>query len=360
MTNLLCLLVGIALPLLAVLLAARRALRPVASAAAYRNVAWRLGLEADTRGTSVRGHLEGRRLFVGTVQEPARGRQVHRAVLEFDLPLGLGLSLKPRGMASRLRNRTQRQRAPGDLGEPELDEALDVHTTDPAASRGLFSDPVRNALAAVWRRWPDVEIDDRGVAVTLRTPPQSEARLRELIDALRALAIAMEEARLSVDGDPSLLAAAAGWAEVSAARGLTFLPQLPALVGEHRGRRAQVVAARLGDRWTAEVRVRAAPHPATGLRLRPHLGAGPLGAGRQDIVVGDAPFDDAFIVIGYDPTSVRSLLAADARAALIQAHHLGRVLVNDAVFELTELPVDTSSIDQALSTLSDTADRFGW
>jgi hypothetical protein len=360
MTNLLCLLVGIAIPLLAVLLAARRALRPVAAAAAYRNVAWRLGLEADTRGTSIRGQLEGRRLFVGTVETPALGRRAHRGVLEFDLPLGLGLSLKPRGMASRLRNRTQRQRPPGPLGEPELDEALDVRTTDPAATRALFSDPVRNALSDLWRRWPDLEIDDRGLSVLLRNPPQSEARLRELIDALRGLAGAMEEARLAVDGDPTLVMQTESWQAIAATRGLTFLPQLPALVGEHRGRRVQVVAAKGLAGWTAEVRVRPLPHPATGLRLRPHLDAGPLGAGRQDIVVGDALFDDAFIVIGYDPTSVRSLLGPDARVALTAAHQLGRVLVNDAVLELTELPLDAPTLDSALSALSDAAESFGW
>jgi hypothetical protein len=77
-------------------------------------------------------------------------------------------------------------------------------------------------------------------------------------------------------------------------------------------------------------------------------------------VVGDALFDDAFIVIGYDPTSVRSLLGPDARVALTAAHQLGRVLVNDAVLELTELPLDAPTLDSALSALSDAAESFGW
>ena len=47
MLPLLCLLVGIALPLVAAGVLLRRGLRPLAAATAYRNAAWRLGLDVE-------------------------------------------------------------------------------------------------------------------------------------------------------------------------------------------------------------------------------------------------------------------------------------------------------------------------
>ena len=74
LSSLLCLLTGTALPTGAAFLLVRRATRQLAVSETYGSVSRELGLDVDTRGLSLRGHLGEQRLWVGDVD---RGSVLH-------------------------------------------------------------------------------------------------------------------------------------------------------------------------------------------------------------------------------------------------------------------------------------------
>ena len=87
-----------------------------------------------------------------------------------------------------------------------------------------------------------------------------------------------------------------------------------------------------GDERTARLRGGAREHPGT----------------PQDIVVGAPAFDDAFVVQGWDPGSVRQALGPEVRAALCALAAGARVHVDDARLEILGLPLDDDVLVDAL------------
>src|SRR5690349_9958453 len=111
---------------------ARRGMRQLQIASTYGDVARELGLDVDTRGVSLQGHLGDQRLWVGEVMVghgPDR-RMVCWGVLDLERPLGLGLLMRRRGLSERLFRRPRGVRiTPVD---PDLDRHVEIHGDDPA------------------------------------------------------------------------------------------------------------------------------------------------------------------------------------------------------------------------------------
>src|SRR5690606_30664977 len=167
---LVCLATGTALPLTALFLLVRRGMRQLQVAETYIEVARRLGLAADTRGLSLQGHMDDRRLWIGEVMVghgPQR-QLVTWGVVDLLRPLGLGIMFRRRGLSERL---FRRSRAPEiDFDDPELARALEVRGDDRARVRALLTPAVRDALRALMARWPDVVVTDDSVRVHLKHP----------------------------------------------------------------------------------------------------------------------------------------------------------------------------------------------
>jgi hypothetical protein len=93
--SVLCLLLGVALPVTIGVILGRRVHQQTAAPAAYRAVARNLGLDVDTRGASVNGYLptSGQKLYIGevVVGHGPESSTEHRAVLALSRPLGLGI-----------------------------------------------------------------------------------------------------------------------------------------------------------------------------------------------------------------------------------------------------------------------------
>jgi hypothetical protein len=356
MSNLLCLFTGILIPLTVLGWIVRRGFRPVAAAAAYRSLAWKLGLEADTRGRSVRGEVEGRRVFIGATH-PTRPTSPVELTVELMVPLGVGLAIRSRALSDRWR-----RPAEGALGfgDRAVDDRLEITARERASAAPLLDDPVRDALTALLGRGADLWVDDRTVRATLRAAPSGERQLRELLTVIGDLAEALERPREGVPLPEPLVPHEEGWLQVADHHGLSRRAGALALVGEPGDRLLRVGCVREHERFSANLRLSFRPHHPTGLHIRPHLSDEPPGATGQDIAVDDTAFDRTFIVRGYDPATVRALLHERARATLLHLAALGTVQVTDRGLDLDGLATSADAVDQAIERALALADALGW
>ena len=67
LTSILCLLLGIAVPISIIFVVVRRGTHQLSAADAYKEVAKNLGLKLDTRGIGLQGFHNKRHLWVGQV-----------------------------------------------------------------------------------------------------------------------------------------------------------------------------------------------------------------------------------------------------------------------------------------------------
>lgn len=357
MGNLLCLLLGIAIPSLLLALVVRRALRPLAAAQAYRQVAARFGLPVDTRGLSVSGHLEGRRLWVGQVFD-ADGRPSVRGVLHLRRPLGVGLSIRRRGRRARwLRRRPQTGVL---IEDARIDRSYEIAAGDPERVRALLDDVARAALHGLTHSWPDLEVSDHWIRVDLRRAETSEERLTSLIDGMATLATALEAAREALPCPPDLEAALPALAALGERYGLVLVPWLPAVEGTLEGREVRICLPRAHDGTVVDVRVAFLPHADTGLRLEPQTAADDFWSVGQDIELGDAEADRAFVVKGYDPGEIRSILDRHVRAELITLATRGQLSLDDRGCEVLDAPADEATVADILERVTRIARAIGW
>lgn len=357
---LLCLATGSALPLAALFLVLRRGMRQLAVAHAYREVAQRLGLSADTRGVSLQGHLGDRRLWIGEVMVghgPDR-RMMTWGVVDLQRPLGLGMLLRRRGLSERL---FRRSRAPETrLDDDELDRLIEVRGDEPERIRQLMVDDVRQALHALVGGWRDVVVTDQSVRVHLRQPEASGDRLQTLVDAMLRLAGALERAREEVAPPSHLDALRPEWEALASAHELAFEPWLPAASGQIDGRRVLLVPRRDAHGYTAELRLYFRDHPEMGFRLRPQTEPDGYWSVGQDIQVDDPVFDGAFVVKGWDPQRVRELLDAEVRGGLLQLAAAGSLEVDDRCLRVRNLPLRADELGPLVRVGLDVAERLGW
>jgi hypothetical protein len=355
MITVLWVLLGVALTLSGLAFAVYRGIRPVAAAAAYRNLAWKLGLEADTRGRTLQGFLDGRRLFIGLADDAAAGATTLRATLDLERPLGLGLRVRPRGLSERVR----RARPGLTTGDPELDGPLDLRAYDPARVQALFTDEVREALSRLRAGWPALEVHDHGIRVDLPSPITREDALRRLIEHLRRLAVALESARRAVPPPPQVEDWLPAWRALAEDHGLQLEPALPMLTGAWDGVHVEVRCARLAeDRFAAEVRAYLADHRPTGLWVIPAARAATTTTAGQDIHTDDASFDADFVIKGYDPFTIRRVLDDGVRHAIRALAVHGAIAITDRAVDLRGAAIDRASLEPAIQAAHAVAEEL--
>lgn len=344
---------------MALFLLIRRGTRQLAVATAYGEVSRELGLDVDTRGVSLQGHLGEQRIWVGEVMVghgPDR-RMTCWGVLDLERPLGLGLLLRRRGLSDRLR----RPRGPRvGLAGDELDRLVELHGDDPERVRALLDPEVRAVLGGLLHRWRDVVVTDASVRVTLARPLARTEELRELVEGMRALAATLVRARRAVSPPAPLGARLAGWEALAERLGLEVEPSFPGVAGQIEGRRVRVTPVRTENGYAAEVRMAFREHRRTGLRLKPQVDPDGYWSVGQDIQLGDATFDRAFVVKGWDPDLVRDLLPPSVRQGLLALHAIGRIDVDDLRLYVGRLPLDPERLVPVVVQAARTADGLGW
>lgn len=360
LTSLLCLLVGSAIPLFILFLLLRRGMRQLAVATAYGDVARELGLDVDTRGLSLQGHLGEQRLWVGEVMVgngPER-RMLCWGVLDLERPLGLGLLLRRRGLSDRLFRRTGGVRiTPFDA---DLARQVEIHGDEPDLVRGLLTEPVCASLRQLLARWRDLVVTDQSVRIYLAQPMARPEELRELVQGMRTLAGALAEARSQLPPPHALASHALAWQGLAARLGLRFEEAFPGVAGELDGRALRVTPVRTAEGYSTELRLGFRSHRQTGLRLRPQVEPDGYWSVGQDIQLGDAAFDASFVVKGYDPEGVRELLSAPVREGLLALHAVGRLDLDDLRLYLGGLPTEPAALEPIVVQAARTAHALGW
>ncbi|MFT7518240.1 MAG: hypothetical protein ACI9MC_000370 [Kiritimatiellia bacterium] len=350
---LLCLALGVSLPLVGVALVFRRALRQLAEAGAYREVAQELGLVVDTRGVSLHGVIEHRPLWVGEVMVghgPDRQTQVH-GVIGFRRPLGLGLHVRRR------RRRIGKRDAL--LGDELVDKAIEIVSGDVTELRELLAHGARGPLFELVGRWPDVELVDDTVRVRMKSAPSRPAMLGELVERLSALAQALEWAREHVQRPERFDLDAQTMAEVADELGLELLSSLPAMRGTMLGLHVELSVVEGATGIGGQIRVMVDQPQDTGFRLRPQVEPDGYWSVGQDIQVNDTSFDAAFVIKGDDPQEVCDRLSPEIREQLLTLCRIGIVEADDhgltlrvprlGAKELTALVRETVDVTSALA-----------
>lgn len=352
----LTLLVGVALPVWVLFLLLRRGKRQLDAAIAYRHVASELGLDVDTRGVSVHGHLDDDRLWVGEVMV-GHGQDRRTAiwgVLDLERPLGLGLQVRRRGLSERV---FRRGRAPGvELGDP-FDQRFELRGDSAPRVRALVGDPgVKAALGGLMARWPDVVVTDSSVRVHLKAHETDPERLMDLVERMRNLARTLSEARRAVGVPDALTSVVTAWAGID---DLELEPWLPALKGQLEGREVLVTIHRVDRGYRAELRLMLEPPRELGLRVRPQTGPDGYWSVGQDIQFDDAAFDRAYVVKGWDPDRVRDHLTPQVREALLAVQTVN-LMLDDRRLVLRGLSTDVRTVREALRDATRIADALGW
>lgn len=357
----LCLLVGVALPLGFVALVARRAMRQLAVAEAYRIVARSLGLSVDTRGVSVHGHLDGAKLYVGQVLvgHGSDRRVEHRGTLSMPRPLGLGLLVRRRATRRWLRRpRAGRVRT----ADAEFDRLFEVFGDDEERVQRLLDAPTQAAIIAFAARWPDVMLTDHHVRVLLDRPEESAGDLGALVEGMRRLADRLVEQRKKVAPPAAVEGLVSAWTALGESHGLRVEAWLPALVGTVSGREVLLTVRREDDGWGSEIVVGCKPAREIGLRLDPQTSPDGYWSVGQDIQVGDVDFDRAFVIKGWNPTAVKSLLLqGDVRGRILGLAGSGLVLeLDEQRLRLRKGPLDAASLDGVLREALAAVASLGW
>jgi hypothetical protein len=358
---LLCLLAGSALPVVAFWALARRGIRQLAVSTAYGDVARQLGLDVDTRGVSLQGHLGEQRLWVGEVlvgHGPQR-RMVCWGVLDHERPLGLGLVIQRRARV----DRWFRRRAKAQLNVDRLagwDRRLEVGGDDPELVGQLLDEPVRAAIRALTARWSEVVVTDQSVRVYLSQPPGRAETLRALVDHMRAVANALATARRALPPPGPLRDTMNAWARAGEELGLDLEPAFPGLAGTLGGRSVRLTPVRHEDGYANELRIAFQAHAPTGLRVRRQLGPDGYWSVGQDIQTGDELFDRSFVLKGYDPEAIRERMSPEIREALVRLNALGEVDVDDLRLYTGRLPADPAELAPIVRLALEVADGLGW
>ncbi len=360
MGNILCLLIGSALTVLLLASMVRRGLRPMAAASAYRNAAWRLGVEADTLGLSMQGYIDRRRLFIGQLVRPG-GRHKHvTAVLDLDIPLGLGLRIrgKERGWRDRAFRRGKRKGVT--VVDPEIDGALEIRAFEPDRARALLTDASREVLVRLLSYGMHLEVTDHWIQMRLDHTPRRERELLDLVADLRQLAEALESARKALPRPEQMDVWVEPWRHLASEHGLEFNEQLPSLEGEIDGTKVRVLCIRGTDGFQAEVRAEFPPHRPLGLRIEPQTRPDGFWNVGQDIQFADPAFDQAFVIKGYAPPTIRGLVTPEARAVLLELTSLGRVVLTDPWIDVLEVKPNPEQLEAALTRCIRLAHALDW
>ncbi|MEZ4322711.1 MAG: hypothetical protein R3F61_34910 [Myxococcota bacterium] len=361
MFEFLALLLGITLPVSVIYVVFSRGKRQLDAAVAYRQVARNLGLNLDTRGVSVQGHLGDRRLWVGEVlvgHGPERQIAIW-GVVDMERPLSLGLQVRRRGLSERVFRRGTGRGV--ELGDEVLDRRIELLGDDPSRVRALMGDrEVKVALAAVMARWPDIVVTDYSVRVHLKRPETTERGLQDLVDSLLRLAAALEQARRQVPVPERLATVADDWGRLASELGLEHEAWLPAMVGVLDERRFVLTTWRADQGYQGDLRIYFRPHRELGLRVTPQVDPDGYWSVGQDIQFGDPDFDRLFVIKGWDPQRVRDLLNPEVRGALRDALESGHIQIDDQRLHFRDLPLDVPSLREAIRRARIVADTLGW
>lgn len=355
-----CVALALLLPLLTIGFLMRRGIHQWIAPNVYRGVSEQLGLQADTRGNNLHGHLSGRPLWIGEVKLGG-GRNkstVLCGILGWRIPLGLGLECQTIGKGHRW---TRRQRKGFlTIEDKELNEQITLRGHHGPRTSQLFNPPVATALKGLLEEWPEVVLNDQAITIYFHDTILSKQRLLHLIESLTHVADAIEQSRRQIGIPSELSPFLESWTQFASDEDLSCDANIPSVSGKYQNHRLLVVPHRVGDQFQGEIRLFLPHHRPLGLHLLPresYLGDIPLG---QDISVGDPEFDNTFVIKGYNRTAIIELLSPKIRPVLLRLQQCGSVELDDICFRLHQTDLHIGTIRTCIEDMVSIGNELNW
>jgi hypothetical protein len=232
--------------------------------------------------------------------------------------------------------------------DPEFDKVFLVTGDDDAVVRALLDAPLRERLAALARRHPDLLVSDHHLRLLLRRAEVHPEAVHGIVRDLRALADELVRARARTAPPVRLGALAPALADLAASRELALDPSWPLLAGERGGHAIELAIRREDEGYRAEVTAWRRVPTDFGFRLRRQVEPDGYWSVGQDIQVDDGPFDAAFVIKGYAPDRVRERLGPETRRRLLSLTTLGEVEADDHLLRVRGVPLDPAALADAV------------
>lgn len=318
----------------------------LATAHTYRSVAEQLQLPPDTRGASLHGFVMGRRVWVGP-QTRRTGSERLIAAVALAQPLGVGLTIQRESRWHYLKSRVSSLRVKAHVRQkPAL---LAITSTYPGVTKEVLDTPTRETLERMALRWPGLRITDYTVRVHLNHPIILQSTLHQLVLDLCRIANILEARRIASQPPPYAAALTSDWNRIAPAYNLTLEPNVPVLLGKLSDANLTVAPNAHGRTATINL-VRNSPSDI-GLLVSDQRRTDVANIAGQDIEIGEPLFDDAFIIKGYDPDQIRTLLDDTTCATLLRLKQISRVRIDDHALTLRNISVQSTTIAAAVDDL---------
>lgn len=248
------------------------------------------------------------------------------------------------------------------VGDPAFDQRFIVQGDEDHRVRALLGPRLRRLLLEGLHARPSFVLSDSGFVVECQGASSHAPWLQWAIDLVARGTAELEQARQHVPPASPLAPYAAAWAAYARARGLHGLDSPLCMWGTIDGLNVLAYAVRTGRlAYALNVTLKFPRRLGLGLLVRPQQSLDGLAKlfGAQDHVLGDPPFDQAFIVKALDVAQARATLDAPLRAALLALQSsVGPVtLADDGLsVRVPYVPRDPSAIPRLVQHLTGVAE----
>lgn len=250
------------------------------------------------------------------------------------------------------------------VGDADWDFEVSSHVDDLVRARALLVEPLRRAIIRVNIAAPTFQMNDERIRAH---HGYGAGDVRSTIDMLVNVADRLDEARKDVPPAKPLAAHATEARRIAEARGFVFSATPFRLAGTIEDRDVEVFFKRTGAQkyrffLNAGSRAVRAPGFGFGFRVRKQTLVDGVRKvfGAQDVEVGDARFDAAFLVEANDVDRAKYALEEGVRAALVDfVERFDRVTLDDArlCLEGSIEQMDPTRMGAVIATAEDLVDQ---
>ncbi|MDB4937442.1 MAG: hypothetical protein JWP87_4414 [Labilithrix sp.] len=250
-------------------------------------------------------------VLVNVVSDGSSSTTYTHTIARIDPPLFAGMSLAGTSWLERMLSDP-----PMRVGFPAFDEAFRVRAHAPATAHALLVESAQSGASSVMSMLLGLKAQQLAVHVTdscvdVRSTGLEEdvAPIRARLDTAARLAAQLGASRMRIRPEPFELARTSDWAAFAARAGLAFDAPRMRISGHVSGLALQIELESDPAGLSTSMAVTLPRSLGLGLRLTQQNALAFLSElfGRQDIRVGHAIFDEAFVVQGQDVGRIQAL-----------------------------------------------------
>lgn len=323
------------------------------------------GLGLSMVGDTIWGTLDGVRVRVWIRVVRHNKSTSYYTVVEgqLDPRLDAGLSVYAQGLFGDILGGFLGQRDV-EVGHAELDRLFVVRADEDARARWLLPPALCDAMVALKRSRHDFCLDDGGARTECNGISSDEAWLAWSLRSVAGLTRQLDDARRRTPPATPLLPHQQAWQRFARSAGLRGMDTPLCMWGRLDGASVGVYAVRTRPlEYRIEATVRFAEPLALGLAVRPESSWDSVRAlfGAQDVSLGDAPFDRAYVVRATDLQRLGVVIDPEVRRVMVDlGQRVGPLHVDDEAVRLqsASLSHDPRQAPWLLETTKQLADRI--